>query len=62
MLARTNPSMVSMEAKRMTTGRELIESGVVMPSVERTYPLVATAEALHRFGNKHARGKFAIFV
>lgn len=54
--------MVSMEAKRMTTGRELIESGVVMPSVERTYPLVATAEALHRFGNKHARGKFAIFV
>jgi NADPH:quinone reductase-like Zn-dependent oxidoreductase len=39
---------------------ELIEAGKVTPVIERTYALDDTAEALHRYGEGHTRGKLVI--
>jgi NADPH:quinone reductase-like Zn-dependent oxidoreductase len=38
---------------------ELLESGAVIPVIERTYTLDETAEALSYIGSGHARGKLA---
>jgi NADPH:quinone reductase-like Zn-dependent oxidoreductase len=41
---------------------ELIESGKVMPVIDRTYPLAETPEALRYIETGHARGKIVITV
>ncbi|WP_315094299.1 NAD(P)-dependent alcohol dehydrogenase [uncultured Cellulomonas sp.] len=42
--------------------RELAESGVLSPAVERTYPLSDAPEALRRLVAEHARGKTVLTV
>jgi NADPH:quinone reductase-like Zn-dependent oxidoreductase len=41
---------------------ELLESGKVMPVVDRCYPLHETAEAFHYFEDVHPRGKVVVMV
>ncbi|MCB0051980.1 MAG: zinc-binding dehydrogenase, partial [Caldilinea sp.] len=41
---------------------ELVESGKVKPTIDRTYPLEQTADALRYLGEGHARGKIVIKV
>jgi NADPH:quinone reductase-like Zn-dependent oxidoreductase len=41
---------------------DLIESGQIMPVIDRTYPLSATAEAMRYLEAGHARGKVVIRV
>jgi len=41
---------------------ELLESGKVVPVIDKVYPLGATAEALRHFEEEHARGKIIISV
>lgn len=40
--------------------RELLESGKVVPAIDRRYPLNKVAEAMRYFGEEHARGKVII--
>jgi NADPH:quinone reductase-like Zn-dependent oxidoreductase len=40
----------------------LLETGQVMPSVERTYPLAEVPDAMRHLAGGHARGKIAITV
>jgi NADPH:quinone reductase-like Zn-dependent oxidoreductase len=40
----------------------LLETGKVVPMVERTYPLSETAEAFRYFEETHAKGKLVITV
>ncbi|WP_456826203.1 NAD(P)-dependent alcohol dehydrogenase [Cellulomonas sp. P5_E12] len=42
--------------------RELVEAGLVTPSVERTYPLSDAPDALRRLQAEHARGKTVLTV
>lgn len=49
-------------ATDLTTLAELIEEGRLRPVVDRTYPLVAAAEALDYLGDGHARGKVVVTV
>jgi NADPH:quinone reductase-like Zn-dependent oxidoreductase len=42
--------------------RELIESGKVMPAIDRRYPLSDTAAAISYLEKGHAKGKVVIFV
>ncbi len=42
--------------------KELIETGKVVPVIERRYPLHETAEALRYLEEGHARGKVVIMV
>jgi NADPH:quinone reductase-like Zn-dependent oxidoreductase len=42
--------------------RELIDAGTLMVSIDKTYSLIETAEALRHFGQQHARGKIVISV
>jgi NADPH:quinone reductase-like Zn-dependent oxidoreductase len=42
--------------------RDLMAEGEVTPFVEKTYPLVETAEALRYFEQGHARGKIVITI
>jgi NADPH:quinone reductase-like Zn-dependent oxidoreductase len=42
--------------------RDLIESGQVMPAIERTYQLSETAAAIRHVSDGHARGKVVITV
>ncbi|WP_104167931.1 NAD(P)-dependent alcohol dehydrogenase [Arthrobacter sp. SX1312] len=42
--------------------RELIESGQVTPTIEKTYPLAQVPEAIRSFVDDHARAKIAITV
>jgi NADPH:quinone reductase-like Zn-dependent oxidoreductase len=42
--------------------KELIESGKVMPVLDRTYPLAEAPEAIRYLQQGHARGKVAISV
>jgi NADPH:quinone reductase-like Zn-dependent oxidoreductase len=46
----------------LATLKELIESGKVIPVVDRTYPLIEVPEALRYLEKGHARGKVAITV
>ncbi|MEO1125318.1 MAG: NAD(P)-dependent alcohol dehydrogenase [Cyanobacteria bacterium J06639_16] len=41
---------------------ELLESGKVVPVIDRCYPLEATSEALQYLGEGHARGKVIIIM
>jgi NADPH:quinone reductase-like Zn-dependent oxidoreductase len=42
--------------------RELVESGAVTPVIDRTYPLVETADAIRYLEQGHAAGKIVIQV
>jgi NADPH:quinone reductase-like Zn-dependent oxidoreductase len=46
----------------LATIGELLESGKVVPVIDKVYPLRATAEALRHFEEEHARGKIIISV
>jgi len=41
---------------------ELIESGKVMPVIDRTYPLTEAAQAIRHVGGGHARGKVVVSI
>ena len=42
--------------------KELLESGKVVPVIDRRYPLSETAEAIRYLEEGHARGKVVISV
>jgi len=42
--------------------KDLVEAGTITPVIDRTYPLIATAEALRYVAKGHARGKVVITV
>lgn len=48
--------------KGMAFMKELLESGKVVPVIDRRYPLGEVAEALRYFGDGHAKGKLIIDV
>ncbi len=55
--------LVSSEnAKDLAALRELIESGKVMPAIDRTYPLAETAAAIRHLQDGRARGKVVVSV
>lgn len=54
-LAKVNPANLNIL-------RELIESGIVTPAIDRTYPLSQTRDAIRYLENGHARGKVVISV
>lgn len=56
------PVMASLSRADLTVLKELIESGKVTPSIDRSYPLHGTAEAIRYVETKHARGKVVIAV
>jgi NADPH:quinone reductase-like Zn-dependent oxidoreductase len=59
-------SMVMFTATRNTddleTLRDLIESGQVIPSIDRTYKLSEVPAAIRYFAEEHARGKIVVTV
>lgn len=44
----------------LTALRELVESGKVVPAIDRTYPLSEAAAAVRYVQEGHARGKVVI--
>ena len=52
----------SENAKDLVALRVLIESGQVMPTIDRTYPLRETAAAIRHLQDGHAHGKIVITV
>jgi len=54
--------MVTPNRANLATLRELIDSGKVMPIIDRTYPLDKTPEAIRYMELDHARAKIAISV
>ena len=56
------PVTASANAADLVELTALIDAGKVRPSIERSYPLAETAEALRHFGEQHARGKIGISV
>ena len=48
--------------ERLLFLRDLVESGQLVPVVERTYDLTETSEALRYMATGHARGKLVITV
>ena len=53
---------VTRNADNLDVLRELIESGRITPTIERTYPLSEVPEAIRYFADEHARGKIAVTV
>jgi len=54
--------IASENAADLTALRELIEAGKLTPVVDRTYPLLETAEAIRYVQDGHARGKVVIAI
>ena len=52
--------MARMDKKDLVYLRELLESGKVLPVIDRCYPLSDVAEALRYLEAGHARGKVII--
>jgi NADPH:quinone reductase-like Zn-dependent oxidoreductase len=50
------------DAKDLAFMKELIEAGLVVPFIDRRYPLHEVPEAFRYFGQGHARGKVVITV
>ncbi len=46
--------------KDMNLMKELLESGKVVPVIDRCYPLSEAAEAMRYYGERHAKGKVVI--
>ena len=53
---------VPRSSKILATLRELVESGKVVPVIDRTYPLVEVPEAIRYLEVEHARAKVVITV
>jgi NADPH:quinone reductase-like Zn-dependent oxidoreductase len=53
---------VPVETPRAPGSGELIESGKVVPAIDRTYPLTETAAAIRHLQDGRARGKVVIAV
>ncbi len=51
-----------MDQKDLLIIKDLVETGKVVPVIDRSYPLNETAEALRYLGEGHARGKIIITV
>jgi NADPH:quinone reductase-like Zn-dependent oxidoreductase len=58
--------LVTFEAKQskddLRVLKELVESGKLVPVIDRTYPLIETSEAIRYLETGHARGKVVITV
>jgi NADPH:quinone reductase-like Zn-dependent oxidoreductase len=54
--------LVKMTYEGLVDLTQLIEAGKVTPVLDRSYPLSETAQALHRVGEGHARGKTTIII
>jgi NADPH:quinone reductase-like Zn-dependent oxidoreductase len=50
------------DQKDLVILKEMLESGKIVPAIDRIYPLSKTAEALRYLGAGHARGKVVITV
>jgi NADPH:quinone reductase-like Zn-dependent oxidoreductase len=50
------------DQKDLAFMKELLETGKVVPVIDRCYPLNETAEALRYLGEGHAKGKVVITV
>jgi NADPH:quinone reductase-like Zn-dependent oxidoreductase len=50
------------DQKDMLTLTELLESGKVIPVIDKRYPLTEVAEALRYLGAGHAQGKLVVTV
>ena len=48
--------------KDLATLKELVESGKIVPVIDRTYPLRDVVEALRYLEQKHAKGKIVLTV
>ena len=46
----------------LTTLRELIEEGNVLPVVDRVYPFAEIADALEAMGEGHVQGKLVVRI
>jgi len=57
-----SPLVASTTGKDLVTLTEFIETGKITPVIDRTYPLVDTAEAFRYLDEGHARGKVVISV
>ena len=49
-------------SQTLATLKELIESGKVVPVIDRTYPLSETPAAFWYLEKEHARGKVVIII
>lgn len=56
------PYIANTHSEDLVALKELIESGLVTPVIDRTYPLSRTPEALSYTGKGHVRGKVVIVV
>ncbi|GAA4059552.1 NAD(P)-dependent alcohol dehydrogenase [Nonomuraea soli] len=54
--------MAVLDAHGLHDLTELVEAGTVTPSIEQTYPLDETPDAMRHFGVRHARAKLVIAV
>jgi NADPH:quinone reductase-like Zn-dependent oxidoreductase len=50
------------DRKDLETMKELLESGRVVPLIEKSFPLEQAAEAFRHLGERHALGKVVITV
>jgi NADPH:quinone reductase-like Zn-dependent oxidoreductase len=57
---RLRPFAATDKREDLVALKELIESGKVIPVIDRTYPLNEVAAALSHYGTGHARGKVII--
>jgi len=59
---KAGPLAVKSSVKDLVFLKELIETGKVVPVIDRRYPLSEVAEALRYYGERHSRGKVVITV
>jgi len=54
--------LARLDRKDMVLLKELLETGKIVPVLDKCYPLSKVAEAMRYFGEEHARGKVIIAV
>jgi NADPH:quinone reductase-like Zn-dependent oxidoreductase len=59
---RLAPFSATPSSKDLLVMKELLEAGMVVPIIDRCYPLAETAEAIRYLEDGHARGKVVITV
>ena len=52
----------NVEERRDIALKELIESGKLVPDIDRTYPLAEVPEAIRYLAEGHAQGKIVVTV
>ena len=50
------------DLKDLLALKEMLESGKIVPAIDKSYPLSEVPEALRYLGEGHARGKIVITV